>query len=104
MYWFVRGDCSERATRPSFGQPVSERAPGRERSSLSMIGDCGKEREMSNRYRMGARNFSRREFLRIAGASAVGMSAVVPKIGAAADAAAPAVVGRAPKELIVGTG
>ena len=50
------------------------------------------------------RKFSRREFLTISGASAVGMNVAVPAIGRAAAPAAPAVIGRAQKELIVGTG
>jgi peptide/nickel transport system substrate-binding protein len=51
-----------------------------------------------------ARKFSRREFLALAGASTVGMGAAIPAVGRAAATAAPAVGGRAQKELVVGTG
>jgi peptide/nickel transport system substrate-binding protein len=50
------------------------------------------------------RKLSRREFLTLAGASAVGVGVAVPTVGRAAATAAPAMVGRAQKELVVGTG
>jgi peptide/nickel transport system substrate-binding protein len=50
------------------------------------------------------RKLSRREFLTLAGVSALGMRVAAPAAARAAAPAAPAVVGRAPKELFVGTG
>ncbi len=51
------------------------------------------------------RKFTRREFLSVVGASVVGVGAAAPAATkAAAAVTAPAVVGRAPKELIMGTG